>query len=45
MEFYSWKEVKSTLEDFFQVSISINPYLADKALIKLNKEVDAEFTN
>lgn len=45
MEFYSWKEVKSTIEDFFQVSISINPYLADKALIKLNKEIEAEFTN
>lgn len=40
MEFYSWPNIKPTLEDFFQTYILINPFFVDKALIEINKEID-----
>lgn len=43
MGYYSWAEIKITLEDFFQASIVINPFSDDKALVKCNKEVDSKF--
>lgn len=45
MGYYFWADIKITLEDFFHVFITINPFLDDKALIKCNKEIDSNFVN
>ena len=45
MEFHTWAEMKIILEDFFQASIVINPFLDDEALIKCNKKINFDFAN
>lgn len=45
LEFYSSSDIKSSHEDFFPASISINPYLADKALFEINKKTAPDFSN
>lgn len=45
MKFHTWAEMKIILEDFFQASIVINPFLDDEALIKCNKKINFDFAN
>lgn len=37
---YSWSDVKESLEEFFQSQVFINPFMDDKALIKVKKDLD-----
>lgn len=39
MAHYYWKEVKFVLEEYFQSRILINPFMADKAMIKVANDL------
>lgn len=40
--YYSWSVIKSTIEAFFQAPISINSFFYDKALIKINADLNCK---